>query len=94
MNQKNKGEKERICQSCAMPMGQAVEFYGTNKDGSKNPNYCKFCYKNGSFTEECNMDEMIEMAAEYTARYNENMSLQTARQLMQGLFPSLKRWKK
>jgi len=94
MNQKNKGEKERICQSCAMPMGQAVEFYGTNKDGSKNPNYCRFCYQNGSFTEECSIDQMIEIAASYTAQYNENMSLQTARQLMQGLFPSLKRWKK
>lgn len=77
-----------------MPMGDADEFYGTEKDGSKNPDYCKFCYQNGKFTENCTMDEMIGITAGYMAKYNSNISAEEAKKLMGGLFPTLKRWKK
>ena len=39
----------KICQSCSMPL-DGVDLWGTEKDGSKNHEYCKFCYKDGAFT--------------------------------------------
>ena len=49
-----------FCQSCGMPM-QKDEDFGTNADGSKNEEYCKFCFVNGEFTEpDITMDQMIE----------------------------------
>ena len=40
--------KKKICQSCGMPI-TSNEQLGTNKDGSINMDYCKYCYKNGEF---------------------------------------------
>ena len=37
-----------ICQSCGMPMGNE-SLLGTEKDGSKNHEYCTYCYRNGAF---------------------------------------------
>lgn len=37
------------CQSCSMPL-DGPELWGTEKDGSKNREYCKFCYQDGAFT--------------------------------------------
>ena len=51
---------QKICQSCAMPMnGESV--FGTNKDGSKNSDYCIYCYKDGQFLQQATMEEYIEM---------------------------------
>ena len=36
--------KENYCQCCGMPMGDTDELYGTNKDNSKNDDYCKYYY--------------------------------------------------
>jgi len=38
------GTQDQICQSCGMPM-QKNEDFATNTDGSKNEEYCHFCYK-------------------------------------------------
>ena len=38
--------KNKICQSCGMPI-TSNEQLGTNRDGSANIDYCKYCYKNG-----------------------------------------------
>ena len=48
----------KFCQSCAMPMTE--ELYGSNKDGSKNEDYCIYCYENGEFTADISMEEMID----------------------------------
>jgi hypothetical protein len=40
--------ESKNCQSCGMPMKTAEEF-GTNKDGSKNQDYCVYYFKNGYF---------------------------------------------
>lgn len=42
--------KGPICQSCTMPLEKPEEF-GTNADGSKSKDYCKFCFQKGKFTE-------------------------------------------
>ena len=34
----------KFCQSCGMPL-QKNEELGTNHDGSKNEEYCCYCYK-------------------------------------------------
>lgn len=34
--------EQQFCQSCGMPMG-TVDLYGTETDGSKNADYCKYC---------------------------------------------------
>ena len=85
---------ERVCQSCAMPMGMADEMYGTNKDGSKSQDYCKFCYQNGEFLEDVTMEEMMKICIDYTLAYNDYMDPQDVVKLVQGFFPELKRWKK
>jgi hypothetical protein len=43
-------ETTHFCQSCSMPL-DSTELMGTEKDGSKNSHYCKFCYQNGAFTD-------------------------------------------
>jgi len=37
------------CQSCGIPMKIDTDF-GTNVDGSKNEDFCAFCYKEGKYT--------------------------------------------
>ena len=32
-----------------MPMGDTNKLYGTNADGSKNEDYCKYCFENGKY---------------------------------------------
>ena len=44
-------EKElKFCQSCGMPL--SPEVLGTNADGSKNEEYCMYCYKDGKFLQD------------------------------------------
>jgi len=84
---------ERYCQSCGMPMGATDEMFGTNSDGSKNEDYCKYCFENGAFTAQCSMNEMIEFCIPHMTSANPGMSDDEARKMMLGFFPALKRWK-
>ncbi len=54
-------EKIHYCQSCGMPMEESL--YGTEKDGTKSPDYCSYCYQNGAFTGEMTMEQMIDFCA-------------------------------
>ncbi len=36
-------EEKKFCQSCGMPLVE--EILGTNADGSKNEDYCVYCYR-------------------------------------------------
>jgi hypothetical protein len=40
-------EPKMFCQSCTMPIDNIAD-RGTEKDGSKNSEYCKYCYQNGA----------------------------------------------
>ena len=40
-------DEVKFCQSCGMPLTDEV--LGTNADGSKNEDYCMYCYKDGKF---------------------------------------------
>lgn len=79
-----------------MPLNDEV--LGTNTNGSKNEDYCMYCYKDGKFTNDCTMDEMIEFCAQYVDEVNKNMpkpmTKDEYKQIMRQYFPTLKRWKK
>ncbi len=85
----------KFCQSCGMPLTD--EILGTNVDESKNEDYCIYCYKDGKFTQDCTMDEMIEFCAQFVDEVNKNMPKPMTRDeykdMMRQYFPMLKRWK-
>lgn len=81
-----------FCQSCAMPM--QPEDLGTNQDGSKNADYCKYCYQQGAFTADISMEEMIDVCIPHMVSAETGFTEESARDMMQKTFPTLKRWKK
>jgi hypothetical protein len=83
---------ERYCQSCGMPMSEE-EMPGTNRDGSKNQDYCVYCFKDGDFIADCNMEEMVEQSVPYAIQAGAYSDPETARTAMLKFFPSLKRWR-
>ena len=52
--------EQPICQSCAMPL-TSEDMYSTEKDGSINKDYCKWCYKDGEFVDKVSMEEYIDL---------------------------------
>ena len=88
--------EQKFCQSCGMPLTEEV--LGTNADGSKNEDYCMYCYKDGQFLQDCTMDEMIEHCSQFVDEVNKQMpkpmTKEEYKQMMQGFFPMLKRWRK
>ncbi|ARC85981.1 putative zinc ribbon domain protein [Clostridium argentinense CDC 2741] len=81
-----------FCQSCAMPLIKSEDF-GTNADGNKNEDYCLYCYKEGAFTTEETMEEMIESCIPHVSSGNPYANENEARTSMKEFFPTLKRWK-
>lgn len=81
------------CQSCGMPMGNSDDLYGTEAGGNKSPDYCSYCYKDGNFTFQSTMDEMIEICVPHMVQGNKEMTEEVARGMMRMFFPTLKRWK-
>ncbi len=87
--------EQKFCQSCGMPLTDDVR--GTNTDGCRNEDYCIYCYKDGKFTQDFNMNQMIELCAQFTDKMNEqagwNLTPEQAKEQMHRFFPNLKRWK-
>lgn len=85
--------EQTFCQSCAMPLSE--EHLGTNTNGSKNHDYCEYCYKEGAFTTpNMTMAEMIGFCAPMMAEHNPGMTEADAVAQMEKFFPTLKRWQK
>lgn len=86
-----------FCQSCGMPM-ETQDQFGTNKDGSANNEYCVYCYKQGAFTQDVTMDEMIQHNIQYLDEFNKDSESKFTKEeaiaQMKQFFPTLKRWKK
>ena len=59
----NDFENQKFCQSCAMPLTDD-KLFGTNADGTKNEDYCIYCFKDGEFTSDMSMDEMMNFCIE------------------------------
>ena len=81
----------KICQSCAMPM-EDESVFGTNKDGSKNSDYCIYCYKDGEFLQKATMQEYIEMMIPFSEQAG--MTGDKMREFCEKVYPTLKLWKK
>lgn len=88
--------EQRFCQSCGMPLTDE-KMLGTNADGSRNEDYCIYCYKDGAFTKDFTMNQMIEYCLQFLDQMNEqagwNLTPEQARGQMSQSFPQLKRWK-
>lgn len=87
----------KFCQSCGMLL-DSNEVLGTNKDGSINEDYCVYCFKHGDFTEDCTMEEMIEVSVKHMQESGflttQGKTADEAREFMLSFFPKLKRWSK
>ncbi len=88
--------EQKFCQSCGMPLTDDIK--GTNADGSRNEDYCIYCYKDGKFTQDMTMEQMIDHCAQFTEEINkqsgQNLTPEQAKEMMRQFFPQLKRWKK
>ncbi len=86
--------KQRFCQSCGMPLTDDI--LGTNADGSKNEEYCIYCYKDGAFTGDYTMEQMADFCAQFVDDYNKhtgkNLSREEYKKELLKFFPLLKRW--
>lgn len=78
-----------------MPLSDG--YFGTNANGSPSDEYCTYCFKNGAFTSDQTMEQMIEHNLEYLDEFNrdsaQQFTISEARDQMRQFFPSLKRWR-
>lgn len=82
---------EHYCQSCGMMFTEPGQI-AHEADGSENPNYCKWCYENGSYTYETTMDDMIEECAPRMAEHM-GWTRDEVTSLLGAVLPTLDRWK-
>ena len=67
------------------------ELEGTEKDGSKSEEYCKYCYQNGSFTNPgISLEEMISSV---TSKMEEDKIPEDIIETAVGRLSHLKRWR-
>lgn len=81
---------ETYCQSCGMPLDNP-DLQGTEKDGSKSDEYCKYCYRNGDFINpNMTLKEMTSLVITQMEKMNiESKIIDKALSAL----PNLKRWK-
>jgi transcriptional regulator with XRE-family HTH domain len=84
-----------ICQSCAMPI-QSFDDFGTNVDDTVTTEYCAHCYKDGAFTHNRTVEEMVEsnlrFLDEFNAQNGTAYSEDEARTILKMHLLTLKRW--
>jgi hypothetical protein len=83
-------ENKLLCQSCTIPLDNG-DTKGTEKDGSKSNEYCKYCYVNGELVNpNMTLDEMKDMVKTQMGKMNLPANLI---ELSLKTLPGLKRWK-
>lgn len=85
--------ESKLCQSCAMPMNAPEARYGTEKDGTPNPDYCSYCYDHGEFLGNPTMEQMIQICLPFEKEARPDKTEEELLKEMYELFPTLKRWK-
>lgn len=68
------------------------QLYGSNIDGSRNDEFCCYCFMEGEFTIKMEMDAFIELQVK-VAREKMGMDEEQARTMAGSVIPTLKRWK-
>jgi len=87
-----KNQSTSLCQSCGLEM-IAPGIQGTNADGSENPDYCRFCFREGKFLEpDMTKEQMIEKNASVVSQKS-NINMAQAKSMAKLFIPKLKRWK-
>lgn len=85
-------ENNKFCKSCGMPLKRDPKMGGSEKDGTKNLNYCSYCYQDGKFT-----SPEIDTAKKMQVFCIEKMKEQGMPKFMAWIFtrgiPKLDRWK-
>jgi hypothetical protein len=72
-------------------MGKPEDF-GTNADGSKNKEYCHFCFQNENFTDSAiTKEQMIDKVAGLMSQMHQMPQAQ-AKGMASTFIPKLKRW--
>lgn len=83
-------ENKILCQSCGMPLDTEA-LKGTEKNGLKSNDYCKYCYEDGAFKHpNMNLDDMKNNVK------NQMKKLELHEHAIQkavNILPALKRWK-
>jgi len=89
-------EQAPVCQSCAMPLIR-VEDFGQNADKTASGDYCVYCFKEGKFSHERTLEEMVESNLKFLKEFNQgngtNYSKDEAREILKMHLAALKRWK-
>ena len=78
-----------VCQCCGMPLEE--DMISRNSDGSKNEQYCKWCYADGTYTYS-DMDELINVCVPNMTK--EGFTEEDARTYMREMLPKLDYWKR
>jgi len=86
--------QELYCQSCGMPLSETAGPFAAEADGTVNRDYCTYCYADGKFTVDTDMDGMIEACVPFFTAAVPGMTAEDARTQMKATFPMLKRWSK
>jgi len=82
---------EKFCQSCGMPLKDG-ELSGSEKDGSKSFKYCKYCYKDGEFTDpEMTLDKMKQILDDTVGK--EGFTGKIKAWMGKMMLPRLERWR-
>lgn len=84
-------DNKHFCQSCSMPLDKP-ELLGTEKDGTKNNEFCVYCYQNGAFI---NPNMTLEEMKTLVKTQMEKIKIDTGViNMAVGSLPYLKRWRK
>lgn len=83
--------RNEICQSCTYPLRKFEEL-GTNGDGTKNPDYCIYCYRDGKWVDP---NLTVQGVIDYTVPFmtSPTFTAEQANEYLSELVPTLKRWK-
>ena len=83
-------EPKIFCQSCTMPIDNVAD-RGTEKDGSKSSEYCKYCYQTGAFINpNMSFEEMKSLVITQMGKMN--LPADIIQNSVRSL-PNLKRWR-
>lgn len=83
-------KSKSFCQSCSMPL-KIDHVKGTEKDGSRNQEYCIYCYENGCFKDpSLSLGKMLDIVEKQMVKMNiPEKIIETSLNKI----PKLKRWR-
>lgn len=86
----------QLCQSCGRHLRATTQF-GTNSDHTPNHDYCCFCYSEGAYTDnddlESKITEIVKYHDENEYHNGRRYSMNEAELHMRIILPTLKRWR-